>query len=88
MEAKKKALRVETLEGSFVDSSLQEKLAELEATKGRPYGAINAVSICIHSYILQYIFLCTYIHITCIKLSLCIDYCTLHPEPFSNINGP
>jgi adenine nucleotide transporter 17 len=42
VEAKRKALRVETLESSFVDSSLQEKLTELEATKGHPYGAINA----------------------------------------------
>lgn len=43
MESKKEALLREASENSLIGSGLQEKLAELDAIKPRPYGTIHAV---------------------------------------------
>ncbi|GFS35918.1 mitochondrial substrate carrier family protein [Actinidia rufa] len=42
MEAKKAALLMEASECNFIGSTLQEKLAQLDATKPRPYTTLHA----------------------------------------------
>lgn len=45
MEGKKEALRREASESSSTDSTLRERLAELESLKPQPYGTLHAVSL-------------------------------------------
>ena len=45
MEEKKEALRKAASESTIADSTLQDKLAELNSIKPRPYGTIHAVSL-------------------------------------------
>lgn len=45
MDEKKEALRRAASESTIADSTLQDKLAELNSIKPRPYGTIHAVSI-------------------------------------------
>ncbi|XP_028783801.1 peroxisomal nicotinamide adenine dinucleotide carrier [Neltuma alba] len=44
MEGKKEALRREASESSSADSTLQEKLAQLESIKPQPYGTVHAAN--------------------------------------------
>lgn len=43
MEERREALLREDSERSLIDSTLQEKLAELDSEKPRPYGTLHAV---------------------------------------------
>ena len=45
MDEKKEALRRAASESTIADSTLQDKLAELNSIKPRPYGTIHAVSL-------------------------------------------
>lgn len=45
MEGKKEALLAEALERGWEESTLHDKLAELESVKPRPYGTLQAVGI-------------------------------------------
>jgi hypothetical protein len=43
MEERKEVLLREASESGLIDSTLQEKLAELDSEKPRPYGTLHAV---------------------------------------------
>lgn len=43
MEERREALLREASERSLIDSTLQDKLAELDSEKSRPYGTVHAV---------------------------------------------
>ena len=45
MEEKKEALRKAASKSSLAGSTLQDKLAELDSIKPRPYGTVHAVSL-------------------------------------------
>jgi len=48
MDEKKEALRKAASESAIADSTLQDKLDELNSMKPRPYGTIHAVSLLFH----------------------------------------
>jgi len=63
MEGKKEALLAEALERGWEESTLHDKLTELESVKPRPYGTLQAVGIfCISTSTLILCFSITIIH--------------------------
>lgn len=44
MDSRREALLREASEGSLTDSTLTDKLAELDSEKPRPFGTLHAVS--------------------------------------------
>lgn len=48
MEEKKEALRKAASESAIADSTLQDKLDELNSIKPRPFGTIHAVGLLFH----------------------------------------